>query len=305
MRTAIYYFTGGGNSLAAARDLAERLDGALIPIPSVAEQDRVTTDAEVIGMVFPVYFASLGGSGIPFIVDRFARKLEGIASKYVFAVCTHQGMAHATLENLDRILRSRGGALAAGFAVKLSNPYSTAEKLGNVLFGRELVADSQKEAEKLQIALELWELKKDEILRMVQARETGCLETPGAAAKILLAPFMRFEKQLALSRYRQLAGQSGSSFEALVPLADRSFRVHERCTGCGICARVCPVGNIEMAGGKPVWQGHCEGCNACYYWCPENAIYGEIVKFNKRCHHPEVSLADMLRQAARETGMEG
>ena len=194
MRAAIYYFTGGGNSLAAAEDLAEKLDGELISIPSVVHQERIETDAEVIGMVFPVYFASLGGSGIPFIVERFVRKLENIALKYLFAVCTHQGVAYATIENLDRVLRSKGGALAAGFTVKLSSPYSTGEKLGNVFFKRALVLDPRAEAEKLRPLLADWARKRDEVVRAVQTREKGHLETTGAAAKITAGTFYALSK---------------------------------------------------------------------------------------------------------------
>ena len=81
-----------------------------------------------------------------------------------------------------------------------------------------------------------------------------------------------------------------------IPGADRSFRSDEKCNGCGICARVCPVGNIKMSDKKPVWQHHCENCIACYVWCPKEAITGEIVAYNELYHHPGVRLSDMLRR---------
>ena len=51
------------------------------------------------------------------------------------------------------------------------------------------------------------------------------------------------------------------------------FAVIDRCTGCGICAQVCPSGTIELEEGRPVWHdGACQWCFACINWCPEAAI---------------------------------
>lgn len=57
---------------------------------------------------------------------------------------------------------------------------------------------------------------------------------------------------------------------------DRAYRVKEDCTGCGFCERVCPLNNIEMTDGRPVWKGSCIQCMACICGCPAEAIeYGK------------------------------
>ena len=38
----------------------------------------------------------------------------------------------------------------------------------------------------------------------------------------------------------------------MVPKMDRDFWTDKKCNGCGICGRVCPVGNIAFESGKPV-----------------------------------------------------
>lgn len=68
----------------------------------------------------------------------------------------------------------------------------------------------------------------------------------------------------------------GGTVEDLIPVSDRAFTVSAAYNGCGICARVCPVDNIEMADGRPVWQNRCENCLACVNWCPREAIQGGI-----------------------------
>ena len=50
------------------------------------------------------------------------------------------------------------------------------------------------------------------------------------------------------------------------------FRVNDRCTGCGICARACPTGSIILRDGKPVWSATCEQCMRCFSYCPRRAI---------------------------------
>ena len=55
MTTTIYYFTGTGNSLKIARDLAEKVDAELIPIAKVWQQETVIATTEKVGFVHPLY----------------------------------------------------------------------------------------------------------------------------------------------------------------------------------------------------------------------------------------------------------
>lgn len=47
----------------------------------------------------------------------------------------------------------------------------------------------------------------------------------------------------------------------------------ERCTGCGTCVDVCPVGAIHLVDGvATIAQEKCIECEACLSACPETAI---------------------------------
>ena len=275
MSTDIYYISGTGNSLVVAKDIAGKTNGKLISIPSVMDKENIKTDADVIGIVFPVYYAT-NDCGIPLIVGRFVKKLENIGSKYIFAVCTCGYMPGTTIENLGKAIKSQGGELAAGFTVKMSNKKLTKEKQ------QKMFSDQKK--------------KLDAINEYLGARKKGKFETRGILRKLVFAPLLFLAiKPVFSRRYRKLSNSSHHlPFSELIPLADRSFRTNENCNGCGICSRVCPVNNIKMVDNRPVWQHHCETCYACYAWCPKEAICGDIVSYNEWYHHHEVKLSDML-----------
>ena len=74
--------------------------------------------------------------------------------------------------------------------------------------------------------------------------------------------------------------------------AYRNFAVEEGCTGCGLCAKVCPQKNIRLEGGRPVWGKTCASCMACIHWCPVQAIqYGKKTKSFGRYHNPNINVS--------------
>ena len=46
----------------------------------------------------------------------------------------------------------------------------------------------------------------------------------------------------------------------------------DRCTRCGKCLEVCPMGSIATANGMPLFDGVCIKCQACRRICPTGAI---------------------------------
>ncbi|HIT80575.1 MAG TPA: EFR1 family ferrodoxin [Candidatus Faecivivens stercorigallinarum] len=66
------------------------------------------------------------------------------------------------------------------------------------------------------------------------------------------------------------------------------FHATNSCISCGKCVRVCPLNNIHMKNGRPVWGNNCTHCTACLNGCPSVAIeYGKKTRGKNRYQCPE------------------
>lgn len=273
MRVEMYYFSGTGNSLSVARDIAEKTNADLIPIACQIEKKVITVNADIIGIVFPVYYGDL-----PLIVKRFAEKLDNISNTYIFAVCTYGGGGGDSLKTLSQIIRSRSGELSAVYGVHM--PQNAFLK-------------SWESHEKL---FKTWKKKLEIISRNVRIQKKGMLLSD-FLLHLILFPFHKIVKPFTKKGLAKLSDSSPDmSIEELIYRADKSYTTNEHCNGCGVCAEVCPVHNIELVDKRPVWLNHCENCLACYNWCPQKAIQGEIPQKGYYYHHPDVKISDMINQ---------
>ena len=66
-------------------------------------------------------------------------------------------------------------------------------------------------------------------------------------------------------------------------LTTKAFYVKDSCLGCGKCAKVCPLNNINIVENKPEWGKKCTHCMACICNCPKDSIeYGTITVGKER-----------------------
>ena len=259
MKTVMYYFSGTGNSLAAAKQIAAVLgETELVAIASIADMPgTVAPEADRVGIVFPVYFA-----GLPAMVASFAERLRFGEGVFVFAVATFGGAGAApALRQLDGILRqhaSRG--IDAGFRVKMPGNYI-------------LMYESPKgEKQKAMLAA-----AGTEIARIAETvRECRKQDLPRSI----------FEQIIHSLMYGWFIGR--------VHGKDTAFSVTAACTGCGTCAAICPAKNIAIVDKKPVWKHRCELCCGCIHTCPVLAIQaGRKTENWQRYRNPAITVAEL------------
>lgn len=257
MKADIYYFTGTGNSLTVAKDLAKEIEGKLISIAYVMGKGLIKTKAMVIVIVYPVYMW-----GIPHIIEKFIQSFEDLDHKYVCAIATHGGTPGVTLDVLEKVIEECKGKLAGGFTVNMPGNYvpkygAFAEEKQNELF--------DESSKKVKF-----------IAQYIKDGKQGEKERSNMLPNYLLNFIYHHSTKLSLNM-------------------DKNFWTDEKCNQCGICQKVCPVGNIDMNSGSPYWNGQCEQCFACLHWCPQEAIqYGKKTIMRKRYHHPDVDISEIL-----------
>lgn len=89
-----------------------------------------------------------------------------------------------------------------------------------------------------------------------------------------------------------------------VPTIDKDYSVSDNCISCAICEKVCPVGNIEIENGKPVFRHHCEQCLACIQYCPKRAInYKNITQSRRRYTNPSISYKELNSDETMQNGI--
>ncbi len=264
-KAEIYYFSGTGNSLAVARDIAQKLDAKLIPVASTVNQKSVNSPADIIGFVFPIYDFKP-----PEIIISFIPKIKNIDSKYLFAICTY-GIAPAnSMIYFNNVIKSYGGNLAGGFAVGM--PHNG--------IGSGVIAKEQHKMMFLN-----WKTKLEKIYEYINTQRKGKIESSKLFLNILKPEFIKMlPSLLKFLLYMTLKGINSLAFIS-----------NNSCSGCGTCKTVCPVNNIEIVNNKPKWSDHCVNCFACLHWCPKQSISMGGANMNiKNYHHPDVNISDIV-----------
>jgi ferredoxin len=261
MKTAIFYYTGTGNSLWTARRIAEKLSADEPVHMKDFSRNPKEIRADAAGLIFPVYIW-----GVPGPVVRFVETCKFVHADYWFAVAVNGGQVSNTLVQLKNLMRENGMTLSAGFDVKTPSNY--------IPWGG---PPSKEKQDKLFVAATE---KISTFTEQIKHKESSPVEKGPLWQRALFTPMYK----MSYSK---------------VPEMDGRFWSDEKCDHCGICAKVCPAENITMTEGKPVWNHHCEQCLACIQWCPKEAIqYGKKTPKYQRYHHPEVVLKDVIRRKA-------
>ena len=102
MKAKVFYFTGTGNSLYAAKQIVQNLgDAELISISKVIDTD-IDFSCEKIVIVFPVYLW-----GLPNIISEFIKKIKVPNTTSVYAIATNGGLAGDPHKYIKEILKKK------------------------------------------------------------------------------------------------------------------------------------------------------------------------------------------------------
>jgi ferredoxin len=125
----IYFFSGTGNSLHAAKLIAERLGECELVAVRKGSDTKIPAGLECVGFVFPVYYW-----GLPVMVAEFLKAAEfpSQGDTYYFAVATMGGITGNSLPQAKKLLAAHGVRLDYGASVR---------SFGNAVFAYDMKPD--------------------------------------------------------------------------------------------------------------------------------------------------------------------
>lgn len=232
-KRVVLYFTGTGNCLYVARQLAGK-EGEILSIPQLMRKKQFEIEADEIGLVYPIY-----GHMPPYMVREFIKKAQ-LKAEYKFAVLTYGMRKCNAVEIWDGISRKAGNVFDyIGTIVMVDN------WLPNFDMNEQMKIDKHIPENLAKITSDLSNRRRwhEPVTQEEREQHEGFMSLSG------LDPEVGFLMK-----------------------ADRSFRVTDDCIHCGICTYVCPRGNYQLTGQGVKMQGDCEFCFACIQNCPQRAI---------------------------------
>ena len=263
----ILYFTGTGNCLHVARQLAGE-NAELLSIPQLMKQQKFEIEADEIGLVYPIY-----GHMPPYMVRQFIQKAK-LKAGYKFAILTYGARKCDAVEIWDRISRNAGNDFDYINTLMMVDNW-----LPNFDMNEQIKMDKHIPENLQKITADI------------------------AAKKQWHEPVTEEEREM----HRGFMAYTGLDPEVgFLMKSEKYFTVTDACIGCGVCVSVCPRGNCELASQGVKMQGDCEFCFACIQNCPQKAIQfakneqdpllgrGEVNP-NARYRNEHISLMDIKR----------
>lgn len=266
MNNEIFYFTGTGNSLAIARDIAKDLQFKLSPI-SPTQNDRIERDS--LGIVFPIYMLNA-----PLLVYDFIKKIA--SAKYLFIIMTMGGASGTTIKKISKLLGKRDITISSSFSFQMPDNY--------------IVWNNAADEKTQTLLLDHTKQSLDKAISIIRDQKSHSTNEK----QFIIDPrtTVPFPLGYIPKSIQQWFCDMGYPH---INTMDKNFKLNDKCNGCGMCKKICPVVNIKMVDSRPTWTHNCQQCLACLQWCPREAInYKSNSVGRKRYHHPGVKVSDLF-----------
>ena len=233
--------------------VSKRIGGELLSIPQLMRQDKIVITDEAVGIVCPVYCGEM-----PKMVRKFIEKAV-IRTNYFFFVYTYGASRSFAEADALECMRKKGIRL---------NYVNSVLMVDNFLPGFEMQRQIETASEK-NIEEQITEIRKDIAGRKQQFRASGLFGKIGTSVV-----------------------HNTAARAVLNPKAAQKYIVNDKCVQCGICAMVCPAGNITVTD-TVQFSDHCEVCYACVHSCPQNAIHLRSERSAQRFRNEHVTLKEL------------
>jgi len=258
MKNIIYYFSGTGNNLAIAKEIASGLgDTTVLPISDLLHHKNIPEEYEWVGFVAPSYF-----SHVPSYVEKCMEGVIYSEWQKIFLVAGCAGNRGLSIQDMRKQVNSSKKNVALEYIVTLPGSYILSYGAFPVWY------------QKLSTMLSHRKIRK--IVQDIQNNRNRKSLGKGIFYK---------------EKYEPALQESIAKFSAI----GMEYHVSDNCSSCGICMKICPTENISIENGKVKFGTDCSQCMGCIQWCPNNAIdYQGKAIHRKRYHHIDIEKAEMF-----------
>lgn len=235
----ILYFSGTGNTAYVAKRLAEQTgDTALNLFDRIRKDDCTPLESETPWVLaVPTY-----AWRVPRLILSWLKRTELLGNRRFYLVMTYGSGKGAAADEMPEICRQKGLEYRGCAGLTMPENYIAMFRAP----GRE------------------------KALSIIAKAEPAIRK---AAERI--AQGMNLDTRKSTLPEKFLSRVVNDSFYRF-SITAKPFRTTDACVACGKCAKICPMNNIHMDSGKPIWGDHCTHCMSCICRCPKEAIeYGK------------------------------
>jgi len=232
------YFSGTGNSRYAAEFFCRDFDEDSMVL-SIEDPDVVSEikRSDLLIFAYPVQFST-----VPKILRDFIKNNSELwKDKRVFIIATMGLFSGDGSGILGRLLHSYGAKVIGGLHLKMPDS----------------IGDEKALKRPLEKNRELVRLSESKIKEAVKLIKDGKLPQEGLGPLYRMAGFWG---------QRLYFGHKTKSYSSKLKINS------DKCVGCGLCVKMCPMSNISVVEKKAVPADQCTMCYRCINKCPKQAI---------------------------------
>jgi ferredoxin/flavodoxin len=243
------YFSGTGNTKFVAELFSRKMDAKCFSIEDDVDFSAEIKANDTIAFCYPVY-----NSRVPRIMRIFAHKhMTELKGKKVIIFATQQKFSGDGARVFSDLFKDET------IEVIYAEHFNMQQNMGNIPVWWTLFKPTEKSNRRF---IKKTTAKIDVICDNIK---NGIVKKRGFSAFSKLlgliqgVPWQKNTKGINMPR----------GLEKKVLLG---IRIHDECTACGLCTKICPMKNLEKREGKIHHAGNCTVCYRCVNHCPQRAI---------------------------------
>ncbi len=238
----IIYFSGTGNSKWLSEEVfnlakERNIESKIISIEEGrGKVEEIFHESDKLVIVYPIY-----GSDMPKIQKKILLNLKKNNMTKTMLLCTQLSFSGDANMHFRKVFRRNNLNVSVLGEFNMSNNICTPIFKEKPLTGQKLSLNLKKNKEKLEKLFDKF-IHNEEVLKEISFGDT----LGGTGQRI--------------------------GFNLLYPLYHKFFTTNEKCTKCGYCEKICPVGCVKIKDNKVKWNNKCIFCARCYNTCSVDGI---------------------------------